>query len=84
MVLCIRCTDPVWWVGLPTRSVAGADGLAIDLGGVHQREQPTVQLDTLGLTMGLQYPLDLCNAERHTVESNMSFTTTLQLLPVAQ
>ena len=58
--------------------------LVIDLGGVHQREQATVDLDTLGLTMGSQYPLDLFNAERHTVESNMSFTTTLQLQPVAQ
>jgi fibro-slime domain-containing protein len=58
--------------------------LVIDLGGVHLREQATVQLDTLGLTQGQQYPLDLFSAERHTTESNMSFTTTIQLQPVAQ
>lgn len=58
--------------------------LVIDLGGVHLREQATVQLDSLGLTKGQQYPLDLFNAERHTTESNMSFTTTLQLQPVAR
>ena len=57
--------------------------LVIDLGGVHAREQGTVSLDTLGLTKGQQYPLDLFNAERHTLESNLSFTTTLVLQPVA-
>jgi fibro-slime domain-containing protein len=55
--------------------------LVIDLGGVHSREQQTVMLDTLGLTQGLDYPLDLFGAERHTAESNVSFTTTLHLRP---
>jgi fibro-slime domain-containing protein len=53
--------------------------LAIDLGGVHAREQKSVLLDSLGLVKGQQYPLDLFNAERHTNESNLSFTTTLHL-----
>jgi fibro-slime domain-containing protein len=53
--------------------------LAIDLGGVHVRTQQAVSLDTLGLTVGHVYPLDLFNAERKTVQSNFSFTTTLQL-----
>ncbi len=53
--------------------------LAIDLGGVHVREQQSVQLDSLGLTKGNDYPLDLFGAERHVVESNVSFTTTLVL-----
>jgi fibro-slime domain-containing protein len=55
--------------------------LAIDLGGVHSREQQTVMLDTLNLTKGQDYPLDLFGAERHTAESNVSFTTTLNLRP---
>jgi len=55
--------------------------LVIDLGGVHVREQASVQLDTLGLTKGEEYPLDLFGAERHTIESNVSFTTTLNLRP---
>ncbi|MDP9037129.1 MAG: fibro-slime domain-containing protein [Myxococcota bacterium] len=55
--------------------------LVIDLGGVHSKEQALVQLDSLGLVRGQQYSLDLFNAERHTDESNLSFTTTLRLQP---
>jgi fibro-slime domain-containing protein len=55
--------------------------LVIDLGGVHVREQQSVNLDDLGLTVGQQYPLDLFGAERHTIESNVSFQTSLQLMP---
>jgi fibro-slime domain-containing protein len=51
----------------------------IDLGGVHDRENASVQLDSLGLTKGQQYPLDLFSAERHNPGSNLSFTTTLGL-----
>ena len=58
--------------------------LVIDLGGVHVREQATVSLDTLGLTQGQRYPLDFFGAERHTTESNLSFTTTIQLQPTAK
>jgi fibro-slime domain-containing protein len=58
--------------------------LAIDLGGVHARQQLAVQLDTLGLVKGHQYPLDVFGAERHTLESNFSFTTTLILEPLPQ
>jgi fibro-slime domain-containing protein len=53
--------------------------LVIDLGGVHAKEQQSIELDSLGLTRGQMYPLDLFNAERHTNESNLSFTTTLNL-----
>lgn len=55
--------------------------LAIDLGGIHNREVAKVQLDSLGLTKGTDYPLDLFGAERHVIESNVSFTTTLVLRP---
>jgi fibro-slime domain-containing protein len=55
--------------------------LVIDLGGVHVREQAMVALDSLGLVQGQRYKLDLFNAERHTTESNLSFTTTLNLQP---
>jgi fibro-slime domain-containing protein len=58
--------------------------LVIDLGGVHARATQTVMLDTLGLTKGSQYPLDVFNAERHMVASNFSFTTTLHLQPAPQ
>jgi fibro-slime domain-containing protein len=55
--------------------------LAIDLGGVHNREMMSVALDSLGLVKGQEYPLDLFGAERHTTESNVSFETTLTLRP---
>ncbi len=58
--------------------------LAIDLGGVHPRTVGTVALDTLGLTKGTQYPLDVFNAERRMIESNFSFTTTVKIQPAAQ
>jgi fibro-slime domain-containing protein len=53
--------------------------LVIDLGGVHDREEGSTELDSLGLTRGQPYPLDLFNAERHVTGSNLSFTTTIQL-----
>ncbi len=65
--------DDVW---------AFIDGkLAVDLGGLHSAATGSVMLDTLGLTKGSTYPLDLFNAERHPsgshfrVDTNLSFTS---------
>lgn len=65
--------DDVW---------AFIDGkLAVDLGGTHPATMGAVMLDTLGLTKGSSYPLDLFNAERHPtgshfrVDTNLSFTS---------
>ena len=65
--------------------------LVINLGGIHGAE-PTrdcgstcstcsgcVVIDSLGLTVGEQYPLDFFYAERHVTESNLRVTTTLAL-----
>jgi fibro-slime domain-containing protein len=55
--------------------------LAVDLGGTHSAASGSVMLDSLGLTKGSTYPLDLFNAERHPtgshfrVDTNLSFTT---------
>lgn len=55
--------------------------LAVDLGGTHSAASGSVMLDTLGLTKGMTYPLDLFNAERHPtgshfrVDTNLSFTS---------
>jgi fibro-slime domain-containing protein len=53
----------------------------IDLGGIHGPEQANVQVDTLGLTKGTEYPLDFFSAERHKVGSNILFETSLDLRP---
>jgi fibro-slime domain-containing protein len=56
--------------------------LVVDLGGVHPPESaPAVNLDDkaveLGLVDGLDYPMDIFFAERHTTESHFTFTTFL-------
>jgi fibro-slime domain-containing protein len=51
--------------------------LAIDLGGLHTPSSASVNLDTLGLTKGMEYDIELFNAERHTVESNFRVDTNL-------
>lgn len=55
--------------------------LVIDLGGVHGRQEATVDLDTvapsLGLVMGERYTLHLFFAERHTSASTFTVETTL-------
>jgi fibro-slime domain-containing protein len=55
--------------------------LAVDLGGTHPAATGSVMLDSLGLTKGSKYPLDLFNAERHPtgshfrVDTNLAFTS---------
>ena len=50
---------------------------AIDLGGLHTPVSASVSLDTLGLTRGRDYDLELFNAERHSVGSNFRIDTNL-------
>ena len=58
--------------------------LAIDLGGVHQAAESTLDFDalagSLGLTLGGKYPLDIFHAERRTGASNFNFATTIECL----
>lgn len=57
--------------------------LAVDIGGVHGAISRTIDLDQmadeLGIEVGGTYSFDLFFAERHTVESNFQFQTTMQL-----
>lgn len=53
--------------------------LVIDLGGVDAAESASVDLDTLGLVEGHRYDFHLFFAERHTVESNLRFETSIEL-----
>ena len=55
----------------------------IDIGGVHAVQEESVQLDALaaqlGIEIGQRYSFDLFFAERHTVESNFMFQTSIKL-----
>lgn len=55
--------------------------LVIDLGGVHGPESASVNLDTLGLTIGETYDFDFFFAERHTSGSTISIETSIVLIP---
>jgi len=58
--------------------------LVIDLGGVHAREQGTVDIDALAEPLGLQiggvYRLDLFFAERHVTESHFRIDTSIDFV----
>ena len=56
--------------------------LALDLGGVHGAETAAIKFDTLGLTQGQTYPLDVFHAERHTTASDFAMTTTIDCFVV--
>jgi fibro-slime domain-containing protein len=57
--------------------------LVIDLGGVHSGLTGSVDLDTLGLTVGRTYDLDIFYAERHTSEADFRIDTSIVLVPAA-
>ena len=73
------------YVGGETFSFTGDDDLwvfidgklAIDLGGLHTPSTAVVALDTLGLTKGSEYDIELFNAERHSTGSNFRVDTNL-------
>jgi len=51
----------------------------IDLGGVHGAQSSSVNLDSLGLTVGDMYDFDRFFAERHTTQSNFRIDTSIAL-----
>jgi fibro-slime domain-containing protein len=55
--------------------------LALDQGGVLPARTGTINLDTLGLTVGQTYSFDLFFAERHTTQSNLGIETNIPLIP---
>ena len=52
--------------------------LAVDLGGIHNMGSAIVNLDSLGLTAGMTYPLDFFYAERHYGASNFVLSTSIE------
>jgi len=55
------------------------DKLVIDLGGMHEPETGSVDLDSLGLEKGSDSELSLFFAERHTKDSNFRVETSIRL-----
>ena len=56
------------------------NNLAVNLGGLHQKESASVDLSTLGLTDGTVYPLDFFWCERHITASNFHIDTSLEIV----
>jgi len=54
--------------------------LALDLGGVHDAQSGTIQLDSLGLEVGQSYRMDIFQADRHCCQSTFHIETTLQCI----
>ena len=53
--------------------------LVVDIGGQHAQVSGAVDLDTLGLEEGHNYPFHIFYAERHTSESNFKMKTSIDL-----
>ncbi|NLD49328.1 MAG: fibro-slime domain-containing protein [Clostridiaceae bacterium] len=51
--------------------------LVADMGGIHETQTRNINLDSLGLTAGEVYGLDVFFAERHVVASNLKISTNL-------
>ena len=51
--------------------------LALDLGGVHNKQEGTIEMDSLGLTEDSWYALDMFQAERQPVGSNFKIETSI-------
>lgn len=49
----------------------------VDLGGIHGAMSRSVDLDTLGLTVGRNYAFDFFFAERHLTQSNLKIQTSI-------
>jgi len=53
--------------------------LVVDIGGQHTKVQGAVDLDTLNLIEGMNYPFHIFYAERHTTLSNFMMRTSIDL-----
>lgn len=51
--------------------------MALDLGGLHEALEGTVELDALGLELGQRYEMDIFHAERKATESHYHIETTI-------
>lgn len=58
--------------------------LVVDLGGVHAPLEGSVEIDSLGLTLGEVYDFDLFQAERNPAGSNFRLETSLDFTECGQ
>jgi fibro-slime domain-containing protein len=56
--------------------------LALDLGGQHGTVAGSINLDNLGLVEGKSYQFDMFYTERHSIGSDISIKTTMNLVPM--
>jgi fibro-slime domain-containing protein len=59
------------------------NALVIDLGGVHGSESQSIDLNTLGLTAGNNYNMNVFFAERHVTESHFRIETNIASITTA-
>jgi fibro-slime domain-containing protein len=52
--------------------------LVIDLGGIHNGHDATLQLDTLGMAAGTDHLFEIFYCERHVTQSEIEIETTIQ------
>ncbi len=52
--------------------------LVIDLGGIHEGHDATLELDTLGLAAGTDHSFDIFYCERHVIASEIEIETSIQ------
>ena len=53
--------------------------LVVDIGGIHEKVEGAVDLDTLNLTEGREYPFNIFYAERNATGSNFKMRTSINL-----
>ena len=53
--------------------------LVVDIGGIHEKVEDAVDLDTLSLTEGREYPFHIFYAERNATGSNFKMRTSINL-----
>ncbi|KAK5583878.1 hypothetical protein RB653_005482 [Dictyostelium firmibasis] len=83
---CLKLNSKFTFSGSETFKFTGDDDvwvyinnkLVVDIGGIHSKESASIDLTTLGLTIGNVYNFDFFYCERKTTESNIQIQTTIE------
>ena len=74
---CFTCSRTIWHSRWQTERADHPHELVIDLGGLHGPSEGLVQMDSLGLTPGESYAMDIFHAERRTEGSTFRVDTNI-------